>query len=99
VAWSSNSACTTGAPPWLPGSTRRVEDQSGFATGTSSPALDSSCALLAPRVAGMLSGVSAHDPFVLVMVAVTLLSTAALASGVAAWRALRVDPGTALRAD
>jgi ABC-type lipoprotein release transport system permease subunit len=47
----------------------------------------------------MLSGVSAHDPFVLVMVAVTLLSTAALASGVPAWRALRVDPGTALRAD
>jgi predicted permease len=47
----------------------------------------------------MLYHTSAHDPVVLAAVSVTLLFVAALACLIPAWRALRVDPVVALRAD
>ena len=53
----------------------------------------------APRLAGMLYAVSPRDPLTLIVVAVTLLLTAIVASWPPAWRALRVDPNLALRAD
>ena len=39
------------------------------------------------------------DPVVLVLVAIALMAAAALAAVVPAWRAARVDPVSALRAD
>jgi predicted permease len=50
-------------------------------------------------VESMLYRTSAHDPVVLVGAAVSLLSVAAVACLVPAWRALRVDPIIALRAE
>lgn len=47
----------------------------------------------------MLYHTSPHDPLVLATVSVTLLLVAALACVIPAWRALRVDPVVALRAD
>jgi predicted permease len=57
-------------------------------------------ALLAARaLEGLLYGVSPHDPAVVAGVAVVLLLVAVAASLAPAWRASRVDPSTALRAD
>ena len=47
----------------------------------------------------MLFQVSPHDPMVFGVVALTLLVVGALASAIPAFRAARVDPNTALRAD
>jgi predicted permease len=48
-------------------------------------------------VESMLFGVSARDPLTFVTVPIVLLSTAALASWIPAWRASRIDPVVALR--
>jgi putative ABC transport system permease protein len=50
-------------------------------------------------VAALLYGVAPGDPSSIVAVAVMLLGVAAAAALVPAWRASRVDPVTALRAD
>lgn len=50
-------------------------------------------------IASMLVGVRALDPLSLSVAAALLLLTAALAASVPAWRAMRVDPMTALRAE
>ena len=50
-------------------------------------------------VAPLLFRVSPRDPLMLAAVAVVLLLTAVAASGIPGWRASRVDPSTALRAD
>jgi putative ABC transport system permease protein len=56
--------------------------------------------LIAGRfVAPLLYGVSARDPLVLGSVGVLLLAVAAAASAIPAFRATRVDPNLALRAD
>jgi predicted permease len=52
-----------------------------------------------PRLAPLLIGVGPRDPLVLALVVVTLLAAALLASLVPAWRATRVDPVLALRAE
>ena len=50
-------------------------------------------------VAALLYGVAPWDPRVMLGVAVVLVSVAVLASAIPAWRASRVDPVDALRAD
>ena len=50
-------------------------------------------------VASLLFGVSAADPVTLVAVMATIAAVAALASGLPAWRASRVDPTIALRSE
>ncbi|MBJ6765650.1 ABC transporter permease [Myxococcaceae bacterium JPH2] len=50
-------------------------------------------------MASMLYGVNANEPFILGGVALTLAFVALLASGVPAWRASRVPPTVALRAE
>jgi predicted permease len=50
-------------------------------------------------VASLLYGVSPSDPLALAVVVVTLLAVGAAAALVPAWRAARVDPVSALRAD
>ena len=50
-------------------------------------------------VASLLYGIEPSDPPVMIVVSLTLLVVAALAALVPAWRASRVDPTTALRAD
>ena len=53
----------------------------------------------APLVASMLYGTSAHDPAALSTMAGVMLIVAIIASIVPAWRAGRVDPAVAMRAD
>jgi predicted permease len=53
----------------------------------------------APRIESLLFQVSPHDPLTLGLVMGILLLVAVLASGVPAWRATRVDPSVALRAE
>ncbi|HVE78925.1 MAG TPA: ADOP family duplicated permease [Gemmatimonadaceae bacterium] len=63
-------------------------------------ALGAVAALGAARfVSPLLFRVSARDPATLAAVALALLAIAVAASGIPAWRASRVDPSTALRAD
>ena len=50
-------------------------------------------------VASLLFGVGAADPTTLVAVIATIAAVAALASGLPAWRASRVDPTVALRSE
>ncbi len=57
-------------------------------------------ALLAgPRIEPLLFEVSPRDPLTFAAVVIVLLLVAALASGLPAWRATRVDPSVALRAE
>ena len=55
--------------------------------------------VLTRLVASLLSGVSTRDPLTFVAVPLLLASVAMLATLVPAWRAARVDPVIALRAD
>jgi putative ABC transport system permease protein len=50
-------------------------------------------------IAGLLYGVSANDPVTLLAVAAALIVVASLACTVPAWRAVRIDPTTALKSD
>ena len=50
-------------------------------------------------VGPLLFGVSATDPSIYALVAITLLLVAMLAGSLPAWRATRVDPREALQAD
>jgi putative ABC transport system permease protein len=57
-------------------------------------------AIVATRaMTAMLFGVSALDPITYASVVLLLTAVAALASGVPAWRAVRVDPATTLRVE
>jgi predicted permease len=56
-------------------------------------------ALLSPRVSDLLYETAPRDPATMAGVAVVLLAVAVLASGAPAWRAARVDPNIALRAE
>jgi predicted permease len=56
-------------------------------------------AMLAPRLRDLLYQVSPHDPLTLVVVVATLYIVSLLAAWIPAWRASRVDPNVALRAD
>jgi predicted permease len=53
--------------------------------------------VLTPMMAGQLYGIGPTDPVTLAGVPTLLLAVAALACAVPAWRAMRVDPVTALR--
>jgi ABC-type antimicrobial peptide transport system permease subunit len=62
--------------------------------------LGSVVAVLAGRfVVDLLFRTSPKDPLVFVLVAVLILGVAIVAAFFPAWRASRVDPATALRAD
>jgi predicted permease len=56
-------------------------------------------AFLAPRLQNLLFQTSPHDPATLSLVAAVLLAVAAVAAALPAWRAARVDPNVALRAE
>jgi ABC-type antimicrobial peptide transport system permease subunit len=53
--------------------------------------------LLAPLLGSELYGVESIDPITFISVPVALLVVAALAAAVPAWKAMRIDPLTALR--
>ncbi|MGH2822779.1 MAG: FtsX-like permease family protein [Thermoleophilaceae bacterium] len=54
---------------------------------------------VAPAIASLLFQVSPRDPGIIVIVAIGLLAVATMACLVPAWRATRVDPAAALRAE
>ena len=54
---------------------------------------------LSPPVQGLLFGVTATDPITFAAVAAMLLGVALVACYIPAWRATRLNPTTALRAD
>ena len=54
---------------------------------------------LSRLIESLLYGVSAHDPVVFVEVAIGLLGVAIVAAAIPAWRATRLDPVRALRAE
>lgn len=58
-----------------------------------------SCALIGQLLDGLLFGVRPLDPVTLAAVPLVLLLTALLAVAAPAWRALRIDPATALRGE
>ena len=72
----------------------------GIRVAATGAAIGLAVALVAGRwVGGLLYGVPAHDPAVLALVSAALLLVAVTASAVPAWRATRVDPSVALRAE
>jgi predicted permease len=54
---------------------------------------------LAPRLQDLLYRISPRDPVTFTVVVVTLCAVSILAAGVPAWRAARVDPNVALKAE
>ncbi len=52
-----------------------------------------------PHAEPLLFGVSSREPGVLAAVAIAMLLVSAIACGLPAWRAARVDPSETLRAD
>ncbi len=73
---------------------------SGCALGATGAVLGLLGSAAAARVlAGQVYGVSATDPLTLMVSASGLLLVTALASVIPAWRALHIDPATALHAD
>jgi predicted permease len=56
-------------------------------------------AALAPRLGELLFQTSPRDPAILATVALVILAVAILASGIPGWRAARIDPNDALRAE
>jgi predicted permease len=72
----------------------------GLRTAVVGVAIGILMALAAGRlVASLLYGISPSDPLAIVLVAVTLLAIALIASLLPAWRATKADPMSALRAD
>jgi putative ABC transport system permease protein len=72
----------------------------GIRVSLTGVALGTIAALFAVRWVGpLLFDVSPKDPAVFMIVGITLLAVAVLASVVPAWRASRVEPTIALRAD
>ncbi len=72
----------------------------GLFLGTVGTAIGMAGAVAAMHViASVLFGVSAHDPLTLASVACIVLAVAAVAAGVPAYQAAKVDPLTALRAE
>jgi putative ABC transport system permease protein len=86
-----------GAGPW---NVIRMVVGNGCALGVSGAVLGLIGSWAAARVlAGQVYGVSATDPVTLMASASGLLFVTALASMIPAWRALRIDPATALHTD
>ena len=86
-----------GAGPW---NVVQMVVGNGCALGVSGAVLGLIGSWAAARVlAGQVYGVSATDPVTLMASASGLLLVTALASMIPAWRALRIDPATALHAD
>jgi ABC-type lipoprotein release transport system permease subunit len=56
-------------------------------------------AIATRAIAAMLFGISALDPITYASVVVLVTCVAAMASGVPAWRAVRVDPAATLRSE
>jgi len=83
-----------------PGRVVRLVVRQGMAVAVAGAAAGLVAALLLTRLmAGLLYGVGASDPATYLAVAVLLLSIALAASFIPAWRAARIDPMKALRAD
>jgi putative ABC transport system permease protein len=55
--------------------------------------------VLGRLMTGLLYGVNANDPLMLTAVSAALIVVASLACSLPAWRAVRIDPTTALRSD
>jgi len=63
------------------------------------PLLARGAAAAGRLIAALLYGIGPNDPSVILTVSAVLLFVAAAATLIPAWRAARVDPITALRAD